>query len=69
MQEVFERESEEMGRASFGGRTLISAKEIREVIRLRDEGREEGEIETQLRLGRGVVATLGEKGVFGNVRI
>jgi len=64
----WEEESEGLGRGSFAGRTLISAKEITEVLKLRDQkGMDSGEIEKQLRLKSGLVATLGASGMVANV--
>jgi hypothetical protein len=64
----WEEESESLGRGSFTGRTLISAKEITEVLKLRDQkGMDNGEIEKQLRLKSGLVATLGTSGMVANV--
>lgn len=63
----FEEESEGLGRGSFQGRTLLSAKEIKEALRLRDEGRKSPEeVEKQMRLRSGILRTLGAQGVVGN---
>lgn len=64
----FEEESESLGRGSFQGRTLISAREIKEALRLRDEGgRSPEEVEKQMRLRSGIISQLGPPGVVGNV--
>jgi len=64
----WEEERESLGRGSFAGRTLISAKEITEVLKLRDQkGMDSGEIEKQLRLKGGLVARLGASDVVANV--
>lgn len=64
----FDEEAEGLGRASFTGRTLMSAKDIREALRMRDQGgMSTEEIEKQLRLKSGILSRLGRPGVFGNV--
>ena len=63
----FEEESESLGRGSFQGRTLITAREIKEALRLRDEGgKSAGEVEKQMRLKAGIISQLGPPGVVGN---
>lgn len=63
----FEEESESLGRGSFQGRTLITAREIKEALRLRDEGgKSAGEVEKQMRLKPGIISQLGPPGVVGN---
>lgn len=63
----FEEESESLGRGSFQGRTLISARDLKEALRLRDEGgKSAGEVEKQMRLRAGVICQLGPPGVVGN---
>ena len=65
---VWQDESERLGRKSFAGRTLLSAKDIKEALRLRDESRKtSAEIETQMRLKPGVFETLARKDVVANV--
>lgn len=60
-------ESENRGRPSFAGRTLLTAKDINEALRLRDEaGRPSQEIEKQMRLKPGVLDQLVAKGTFAN---
>lgn len=68
---IFEDELEALGKAkptkggSFQGRTLISTAEIKNLLRMRDEGgKSVEEIEEQLRLRPGLVRQLG----LGNVR-
>ena len=64
---LFEEESENLGRPSFQGRTLLSAKEIKEALRLRDGGgRSPEEVEKQMRLKSGIISKLGPQGVVGN---
>lgn len=64
----FDDEAESLGRASFTGRTLMSAKDIREALKMRDQGGMSAEeIEKQLRLKSGILSRLGKPGVFGNV--
>jgi len=64
----YEQELEELGRASFAGRTLVSAKDVKEALRMRDEGRmSEGEVEKQLRLKPGILSQLAKPGVYVNV--
>lgn len=64
----YEQELEELGRASFAGRTLISAKDVKEALRMRDEGgMSEGEVEKQLRLKSGILSQLAKPGVYANV--
>ena len=63
-----EQELEDLGRISFKGRTLISAKDVKEALRLRDEvGVSEQEIEKQLRLQSGILSQLAKPGVYANV--
>jgi hypothetical protein len=63
----FEQESESLGRGSFQGRTLLSAKDIKDALRLRDEGgQSDGEVEKQMRLQSGILSKLGPRGVVGN---
>ena len=64
---AWEEERDALGRGSFAGRTMLSAGELAEVIRLRDEGILDGEIEQRMRLNRGLVGRLGIRGVFANV--
>lgn len=64
----FDNEAEDIGRASAGGRTLISAKDIKEALKMRDQGgMSSEEVEKQLRLKPGILSRLGKPGVFGNV--
>jgi hypothetical protein len=64
---VFEEESENLGRGSFQGKTLINAGELKNMLSMRDEARRPlGEIEKQLSLRQGVVGKLGQVGVVGN---
>lgn len=64
---LWEEESERVGRASFQGRTLITAAQIREVLRMKESGMESGEIERRLRLKEGLVKRLGVGSVVANV--
>lgn len=64
----YDEEVEGIGRSSSGGRTLVSAKDIKEAIRMRDQGgMSSEEIEKQLRLKSGILSRLGKPGVFANV--
>lgn len=64
----FEEETDSLGRPSFPGRTLISAKDLKEVLRLRDQaGIPVQEIEKQMRLQPGVLTRLARPGVYANV--
>ncbi|KIW26420.1 uncharacterized protein PV07_09516 [Cladophialophora immunda] len=59
---------ENQGRPSFGGRTLLSVKDIKEALTLRDElGKSPQEVERQMRLKPGVLDQLLAKGVVANV--
>ena len=64
---IFEKESESLGRQSFKGRTLVSAADLKTVLRMRDDGRRPpGEIEKQLRLQPGILGRLGPPGLVEN---
>lgn len=63
---LWEEESENLGRGSFQGRTLISAGQIREVLSMRESGMEGGDIERRLRLRAGVVKRLGVGSMVAN---
>lgn len=64
----YEDEMEGLGRPSFTGRTLVSAKDITEALKMRDQGGiSSEEIEKQLRLKPGILSRLGKPGVFANV--
>ncbi|KAJ9655012.1 hypothetical protein H2198_006057 [Neophaeococcomyces mojaviensis] len=64
----FDQEMDGMGRASFAGRTLISAKDIKEALRLRDQaGLPTQEIEKQMRLQPGILSRLARPGIYANV--
>ena len=64
----FDQELSDFGTRSFTGRTLISAKDVKEALRMRDEaGMSEGEIERQLRLKSGILSQLVRPGVYANV--
>jgi len=63
----WEEENTSWGRSSFSGRTLISAKDIAEALRLRDEvGKRSQEVEKQMRLKPGVLESLAARGVVTN---
>lgn len=65
---IYDAEMEDIGRSSSGGRTLISAKDIKEALKMRDQGgMSSSEIEKQLRLKSGILSRLGKPGVFANV--
>ncbi|KIW94489.1 uncharacterized protein Z519_04465 [Cladophialophora bantiana CBS 173.52] len=64
----WESEMESQGRPGFAGRTLLSAKDIKEALTLRDEvGKTRQEAERQLRLKPGTLDQLVPKGVVANV--
>ncbi|OAP55081.1 hypothetical protein AYL99_10781 [Fonsecaea erecta] len=64
----WESDLETQGRPNFGGRTLLSVKDIKEALTLRDElGKSPQEIERQMRLKPGVLDQLVAKGVVANV--
>lgn len=61
-----EQELESVGRQGHQGREFLDAMTIRQVLSMRDrQGLAAGEIERLLRLKKGVVGRLGERGVFG----
>lgn len=63
-----EREVELTGRQGFTGREYLDALTIRQALSMRDrQGMPSGEIERLLRLKKGVVDRLGEKGVVSEV--
>lgn len=67
----WEEESEQMGRKGFAGRTLLGPKDVREVVRLREQGTlSDGEIERRFMLRQGILGeVLGRTdGVVGSVR-
>lgn len=64
----FDQEMESIGRGSFTGRTLISAKDIAEILRMRDQrGMSPQAIEKQMRLQSGILDKLAKPGVYANV--
>jgi len=63
----FEIEIDGRGRSGFPGRTLLSAKELKEVFTLRDDGaKAPRQIEMELRLKPGILDHLAPKGVVAN---
>jgi hypothetical protein len=63
----FEAETDGRGRAGFPGRTLLSAKEIKEVFTLRDDGGKTSQhIEKELRLKAGILDHLAAKDIVAN---
>ncbi|PIG88845.1 hypothetical protein AARAC_011491 [Aspergillus arachidicola] len=63
-----EREVELTGRQGFTGREYLDALTIRQALSMRDrQGMPSGEIERLLRLKKGVMDRLGEKGVVSEV--
>lgn len=64
----FEEEMEGLGRSSFAGRTLVSAKDVKEILRMREQGKPSSTIEKQMRLQPGILDQLLKSGVFNNVR-
>ncbi len=64
----WDSELENRGRASFAGRSLLSAKDIREALTLRDEvGKSSREVEQQMRLKPGVLDRVIPRGLVTNV--
>lgn len=63
-----EEEAESFGRQSHEGRQFLDVLTIRQALSMRDkQGLPDGEIESLLRLKKGVVARLGRKGLVGEV--
>ncbi|KAK5461036.1 hypothetical protein LTS15_003099 [Exophiala xenobiotica] len=63
----WETELESGGRRGFAGRTLLSSKDIKEALRLRDEmGKSSQEVEKQMRLKPGILDHLVAKGMVAN---
>lgn len=63
----WEVEDDNRGRPSFQGRTLLSAKDIKESLRLRDEvGKPSQEVEKLMKLKPGILDQLVPKGVVAN---
>lgn len=58
-----EQEFEDTGRRGAEGRQFLDVGTLRQVLVMRGEGREDGEIERGLGLRRGVVGRLGRVGV------
>lgn len=66
--EQYDQQMEGLGRASFSGRTLITAKEVREALLQRDHlGKTSQEIEKQMKLKPGILDELARKGLYANV--
>ncbi|RMZ87976.1 hypothetical protein DV736_g4796, partial [Chaetothyriales sp. CBS 134916] len=64
----FAEESEDLGRKAFAGRTLLSAREIREVISAKEQRRwGDSAIEKQFHLKSGVLAEILSGGAVKNV--
>ena len=64
----FEQEMESLGKSTFKGRTLIPAKDVSEILRMRDQrGMSDEQIEKQMRLHPGILRQLARPGVFTNV--
>lgn len=64
----YEQELEGLGRPTFPGRTLLSAKDIKEMLRMRDQaGVSAEDIEKQMRLKPGILEQLAKPGVYANV--
>lgn len=64
----YEEELDAIGRPSFKGRTLISAKDIKEALRMRDQaGMSIEQIEKQMRLHPGILSQLAKPSVYANV--
>ena len=66
--QTHQEELDNLGRPSFKGRTLVGAKDITEILKLRDQrGMSSSQIEKQMRLHPGIVDQLMKPGVFANV--
>lgn len=64
----FEQELDSLGRTAFKGRTLVPAKDISEILRMRDQrGMSVEQIEKQMRLHPGILNQLVKPGVFTHV--
>ncbi|KAH8844277.1 hypothetical protein MCOR27_009931 [Pyricularia oryzae] len=63
IQEQADREFADMGKASFGGRELLDAAMLRDVLVMRSRGVAPERIEERLRLKPGMVRRLGPPGV------
>jgi hypothetical protein len=62
----YEAETDALGRKGFEGRTLLSARDLKEALAMREAGREDEEVERAMRLRRGFLVGLPE-GVVGSV--
>ncbi|EXJ79369.1 hypothetical protein A1O3_08871 [Capronia epimyces CBS 606.96] len=63
----WESELDNQGRRGFAGRTVVSAKDVKEALALRDEaGKSSSEIETQLSLKPGILDQLVPRRVVAN---
>ncbi|KAI1613634.1 hypothetical protein EDD36DRAFT_201952 [Exophiala viscosa] len=63
----WETEDDNRGRPSFHGRTMMSAKDIKEALRLRDDvGKPSQEVEKQMKLKSGILDQLLAKDVVAN---
>ena len=66
--EAAEKEAEEFGRQNHGGREFLDVLTIRQAISMRDkQGFSMRDIESTLRLKKGVMERLGKKGVVSEV--
>lgn len=63
----YESETENLGRSSFAGKTLLTAREISEIIRMKMSGKGDAEIEKTMRLKPGIVKGMGAGTVVNNV--
>lgn len=63
----WETENDDRGRTGFAGRTLLSARDIREALTLRDEtGIISQDVEKQMRLKPGTLDRMVAKGIVAN---
>ena len=66
--EAAEKEAEEFGRQNHGGREFLDVLTIRQAISMRDrQGLSARDIESTLRLKKGVMDRLGKKGIVSEV--
>lgn len=66
--EAAEKEAEEFGRQNYGGREFLDVLTIRQAISMRDkQGLSLRDIESMLRLKKGVMDRLGKKGIVSEV--
>ena len=65
---VWEEESERVGRKGFEGRTLLGAKDVREIVGARERGEGDEGLEERYLLRRGVLGEVLGRGFVGGAR-